>query len=250
MMKVNLKGKVAIVTGSSRGIGRASALALAKEGINVVVNYLEHEKEAEETVDVILKMDCQSLKVQADVCKVDDVLKMVEIAMKTFGRIDILVNNAGIVRDRTLLKMEPIEWENVLATNLTGIFNCTKAVLETMLKQKSGRIINISSVVGQRGNFGQTNYAASKAGIIGFTKSLARELASKGITVNAIAPGFTETSLVKNLPEKVKTQLLEQIPMRRFAKPAEIAAVVVFLASDASSYVTGQVINVNGGMYM
>jgi 3-oxoacyl-[acyl-carrier protein] reductase len=250
MMKVNLKGKVAIVTGSSRGIGRASALALAKEGINVVVNYLEHEKEAEETVDVIRKMDCQSLKVQADVCKVDDVLKMVEIAMKTFGRIDILVNNAGIVRDRTLLKMEPIEWENVLATNLTGIFNCTKAVLETMLKQKSGRIINISSVVGQRGNFGQTNYAASKAGIIGFTKSLARELASKGITVNAIAPGFTETSLVKNLPEKVKTQLLEQIPMRRFAKPAEIAAVVVFLASDASSYVTGQVINVNGGMYM
>jgi 3-oxoacyl-[acyl-carrier protein] reductase len=249
-MKVNLKGRVAIVTGSSRGIGRASALALAKEGINVVVNYLEHEKEAEETVDVIRKMDCQSLKVQADVCKVDDVLKMVEIAMKTFGRIDILVNNAGIVRDRTLLKMEPIEWENVLATNLTGIFNCTKAVLETMLKQKSGRIINISSVVGQRGNFGQTNYAASKAGIIGFTKSLARELASKGITVNAIAPGFTETSLVKNLPEKVKTQLLEQIPMRRFAKPAEIAAVVVFLASDASSYVTGQVINVNGGLYM
>lgn len=249
-MKVKLKGKVAIVTGSSRGIGRASALALAKEGINVVVNYLEHEKEAEETVGVIRKMDCQSLKVQADVCKVEDVLKMVEIAIKTFGRIDILVNNAGIVRDRTLLKMEPIEWENVLATNLTGIFNCTKAVLETMLKQKSGRIINISSVVGQRGNFGQTNYAASKAGIIGFTKSLARELACKGITVNAIAPGFTETSLVKNLPEKIKTQLLEQIPMRRFAKPAEIAAVIVFLASDASSYVTGQVINVNGGLYM
>lgn len=249
-MKVKLKWKVAIVTGSSRGIGRASALALAKEGMDVVVNYLDLEKEAEKTVGLIRKMGCQSLKVQADVGKLEDVLKMVELAIKTFGRIDVLVNNAGIVRDKTLLKMKPIEWDTVLATNLTGVFNCTKAVLETMLKQKSGRIINISSVIGQMGNFGQTNYAASKAGIIGFTKSLARELARNGITVNAIAAGFTETSLVKNIPEKVKTQLLEQIPMQRFAKPEEIAAVVVFLASDASSFITGQVVNVNGGLYM
>lgn len=247
---MSLKGKVAIVTGSSRGIGRASALALAREGANVVINYLEHEKEADKIVDIIRKMGRQSLKVQADVRKFQEVLKMVDIAIKTFGRIDILVNNAGIVRDRTLLKMEPNEWETVLATNLTGVFHCTKAVLEIMLRQKSGRIINISSVVGQMGNFGQTNYVASKAGVIGFTKSLARELVRKGITVNAIAPGFTETGLVKSLPETIKAKLLERIPMGRFAKPEEIAAVIVFIASDASSYVTGQVINVNGGMYM
>jgi 3-oxoacyl-[acyl-carrier protein] reductase len=249
-MKVNLKGRVAIVTGSSRGIGRASALALAREGADIVVNYLECEKEADEIVDIIRKMGRQSFKVQADVRKFQCVLKMVEVTIKTFGRIDILVNNAGIIRDNTLRKMKLKEWENVLATNLTGVFHCTRAVLGTMLKQESGRIINISSVVGQMGNFGQTNYAASKAGVIGFTKSLARELARKGITVNAIAPGFTETSLVKNLPEKIKAELLERIPMKRFARPEEIAAVVVFLASDASSFITGEVVNVNGGMYM
>jgi 3-oxoacyl-[acyl-carrier protein] reductase len=249
-MKVKLKGRVAIVTGSSRGIGRASALALAREGADIVVNYLEYEKEADETVDIIRKMGRQSFKVQADVRKFQCVLKMVEVTIKTFGRIDILVNNAGIIRDNTLRKMKLNEWENVLATNLTGVFHCTRAVLGTMLKQESGRIINISSVIGQMGNFGQTNYAASKAGVIGFTKSLARELARKGITVNAIAPGFTETSLVKNLPEKIKAELLERIPMKRFARPEEIAAVVVFLASDASSFITGEVVNVNGGMYM
>jgi 3-oxoacyl-[acyl-carrier protein] reductase len=249
-MKVNLKGRVAIVTGSSRGIGRASALALAREGADIVVNYLECEKEADEIVDIIRKMGRQSFKVQADVRKFQFVSKMVEVTIKTFGRIDILVNNAGIIRDNTLRKMKLNEWENVLATNLTGVFHCTRAVLGTMLKQESGRIINISSVIGQMGNFGQTNYAASKAGVIGFTKSLARELASKGITVNAIAPGFTETSLVKNLPEKIKAELLERIPMKRFARPEEIAAVVVFLASDASSFITGEVVNVNGGMYM
>lgn len=249
-MKVNLKGRVAIVTGSSRGIGRASALALARDGADIVVNYLECEKEADEIVDIIRKMGRQSFKVQADVRKFQCVLKMVEVTIKTFGRIDILVNNAGIIRDNTLRKMKLNEWENVLATNLTGVFHCTRAVLGTMLKQESGRIINISSVIGQMGNFGQTNYAASKAGVIGFTKSLARELASKGITVNAIAPGFTETSLVKSLPEKIKAELLERIPMKRFARPEEIAAVVVFLASDASSFITGEVVNVNGGMYM
>jgi 3-oxoacyl-[acyl-carrier protein] reductase len=249
-MKVKLKGRVAIVTGSSRGIGRASALALAREGADIVVNYLEYEKEADETVDIIRKMGRQSFKVQADVRKFQCVLKMVEVTIKTFGRIDILVNNAGIIRDNTLRKMKLKEWESVLATNLTGVFHCTRAVLGTMLKQERGRIINISSVVGQMGNFGQTNYAASKAGVIGFTKSLARELARKGITVNAIAPGFTETSLVKNLPEKIKAELLERIPMKRFARPEEIAAVVVFLASDASSFITGEVVNVNGGMYM
>ena len=249
-MKVKLKGRVAIVTGSSRGIGRASALALAREGADIVVNYLECEKEADEIVDIIRKMGRKSFKVQADVRQFHCVLKMVEVTIKTFGRIDILVNNAGIIRDNTLRKMKLNEWESVLATNLTGVFHCTRAVLGTMLKQESGRIINISSVIGQMGNFGQTNYAASKAGVIGFTKSLARELASKGITVNAIAPGFTETSLVKSLPEKIKAELLERIPMKRFARPEEIAAVVVFLASDASSFITGEVVNVNGGMYM
>ena len=248
--RYDLEGKTAIITGSSRGIGRATALRMAEERVNVVVNYLEHNRSAEEVVKRIRKMGCKSFKIKADVRNFEEVQKLVNITMEKFGRIDVLVNNAGIVEDRTLIKMSLEEWKNVIRTNLTGVFYCSKLVAQEMVKQGSGRIINISSVVGQIGNFGQTNYSASKAGVLGFTKSLARELADKGITVNAVCPGFIDTDMVRKLPDKVKEEILRKIPLKRFGKPQEVAEIIVFLSSNRSSYITGQTFNINGGSFM
>jgi 3-oxoacyl-[acyl-carrier protein] reductase len=201
-------------------------------------------------VEEIRRMRRRALAFQTDVRDFDKVVNMVEQTIEEFGKIDILVNNAGIVRDKTLRKMKKEEWEIIIDTNLSGVFNCIKAVITYMEERKNGKIINISSVIGETGNFGQANYAAAKAGVIGLTKSVAKEVARKGITVNAVAPGFTETGMLKTIPESVKEQILKQIPMGRFATPEDIAKVVVFLTSDDANYITGQVINVNGGYYM
>lgn len=247
---MKLRGRVALVTGGSRGIGKAISLALAREGADVVVDHLEQKEEANGVVEEIRRMGRHALAFQTDVRDFDKVVNMVEQILEEFGKIDILVNNAGIVRDKTLRKMKKEEWDIVIDTDLNGVFNGIKAVITHMEERKTGKIINISSVIGETGNFGQANYAAAKAGVIGLTKSVAKEVARKGITVNAVAPGFTETGMLKTIPESVKDQILKQIPMGRFAIPEDIAKVVVFLASDDANYITGQVINVNGGYYL
>jgi len=247
---MKLKGRAALVTGGSRGIGKAIALALASEGVDVAINYLEQNEGAGKVVDEIRRMGRCALAFQVDVRDFDKVNDMVEQTIEEFGKIDILVNNAGIVRDKTLRKMKKEEWDVVIDTDLSGVFNCIRAVINHMEEHKNGKIINISSVIGETGNFGQANYAAAKTGVIGLTKSVAKEVARKGITVNAVAPGFTETGMLEAIPEGIKEQILKQIPMGRFAMPEDIAKVVVFLASDDASYITGQVINVNGGYYM
>lgn len=248
--RYSLQGRVALITGASRGIGRATALSLAEEGANIVVNYLTNKENAEETVAQIKKMNREAFSVQADVRNFEQVRSLVKLATEKFGKIDILVNNAGVADDRTLLKMEQSQWENVIQTNLFGVFYCSKLVAEGMVKQGYGRIVNIASVVGQIGNFGQTNYSASKAGVMGFTKSLALELASKGVTVNAVSPGFIGTTMIDKMPEPVRTAILQRIPLKRFGKPEDVSDMIVFLASDRSSYITGQVFNVNGGLLM
>jgi len=241
-----LNNKTALVTGASRGIGKAIAIELAKNGADVIINYSKDEKGALEVVGEIKSLGRRSIAVKADVSRFDDVIKMFNIIKKDFSGLDILVNNAGITSDRTLKKMTQDEWNKVIDVNLNSVFNVTKNALN--LLQKNSHIINISSIVGISGNFGQTNYAASKAGIIGFTKSLAKELAKYGITVNAIAPGFIESELTNKLPYFRKKLIQWMIPLKRTGLPEEVAYVAAFLASDKSSYITGQVLNVNGGL--
>ncbi|UFJ42075.1 3-oxoacyl-[acyl-carrier-protein] reductase [Brevibacillus humidisoli] len=245
-----LNGKVALVTGASRGIGRAIALSLAEAGADVVVNYAGSEAAAQETVDQIKSLGRSSIKVRANVASAEEVNEMFRTALDQFGRIDILVNNAGITRDNLLMRMKEEEWDEVIATNLKGVFNCIKAATRPMMKQRAGRIINITSVVGVLGNPGQANYVAAKAGVIGLTKTTARELASRNITVNAVAPGFIETDMTDKLGDELKTDMLRQIPLARFGQVDDIAQVVRFLASDAAGYMTGQTLHVDGGMYM
>ncbi|USR90665.1 3-oxoacyl-[acyl-carrier-protein] reductase [Phormidium yuhuli AB48] len=244
----HLSDKVAIVTGGSRGIGRATALALASEGANLVVNYASSSAAAEEVVTEIQAMGSQAIAVKADVSQEEDANALIKAATDTWGRVDVLVNNAGITRDTLLMRMKPADWQAVINLNLTGVFLCTRAVTKLMLKQKSGRIINIASVAGQMGNPGQANYSAAKAGVIGFSKTVAKELASRGITVNAVAPGFIATDMTDDLKSD---EILKFIPLGRFGEAQEVAGLIRFLAADpAAAYITGQTFNVDGGMVM
>ena len=241
-----LKNKTALITGASTGIGKATAIELAKNKINVVINYYSNKKEAEEVVSNIKKYGVESIAIKADVSNFDEVKQMTETIQKKFGKVDILVNNAGIVKDRTLKNMTVQEWQAVINTNLNGVFYVTKSILPLM--GEGGRIISISSIIGQYGNFGQCNYAAAKAGIIGFTKSLAKELGKKKITVNAVAPGFVKTSITKNIPFFRKKIINYMTPLKEEAEPEDIANVIAFLASDKARYITGAVINIDGGL--
>ncbi len=246
---MELSGKVALVTGAAQGIGKAIAMLLARNEADVVVSDINLEK-AQETANEIQGMGRRSVAIKVNVADLKDVERMVETIVEQFGRIDILVNNAGITRDRLILRMTEEDWDAVLDVNLKGTFNCTKAVIRHMSKQKSGKIVSIASVTGEMGNPGQANYAASKAGVIGFTKTIAREFAGRGINVNAIAPGYIQTPMTDAVPEKAKEELKRMIPMERLGKPEDVAQAVLFLVSENSSYITGQVLNVNGGIYM
>ncbi|XRD25891.1 3-oxoacyl-[acyl-carrier-protein] reductase [Lysinibacillus fusiformis] len=245
-----LEGKVVVVTGASRGIGRAIALKLADEGAKVVVNYSGSQAKAEEVVAIIQEGGGEAIAVQASVSQTEEVTALMDTAVKTFGSLDILVNNAGITRDNLLMRMKEDEWDDVLDTNLKGVFLCTKAVTRQMMKQRAGRIINISSIVGVAGNADQANYVAAKAGVIGLTKTTAKELASRNILVNAIAPGFIETEMTDQLPEDIKQGMLTQIPLAKLGQPEDIAKAVVFLASEDANYMTGQTLHIDGGMVM
>jgi NAD(P)-dependent dehydrogenase (short-subunit alcohol dehydrogenase family) len=276
-----LDGKAALVTGASRGIGQAIAIKLAGEGADVAVNYQSSKDQAADVIDFINKTDRMdnidelikmidimdtveqakevrdmiesmgrhAIICQANVGKMDEVNKMRDKAVAEFGKIDILVNNAGIVKDKSFVKMTSEMWDDVISVNLTGTFNCTKAVIDGMLERHYGRIVNISSVIGRMGNRGQANYAASKAGMIGLTQTLAKEFADKGVTVNAVAPGFIGTDMLRSVPSKIMEKILAQIPMGRLGKPEEIASAVTYLVSPEAGYITGQVIDVNGGLY-
>ncbi|SOC07984.1 3-oxoacyl-[acyl-carrier-protein] reductase [Pseudobutyrivibrio ruminis] len=239
---------VALVTGGSRGIGRVIAENLAKSGINIAICYSGNENAAQETIESCKKHGVQAMYIKADVSNADDVSEMFNQIKELMGPVEILVNNAGITRDGLLLRMSEADYDAVLDTNLKGTFLCTKAAIKDMMKARNGRIINITSIVGVQGNAGQANYSASKAGVIGFTKSVAREYGSKGVTVNAVAPGFIQTAMTDQLPDNVKEAYLKQIPLARFGTPEDVADVVDFLASDKASYITGQVIEVTGGM--
>ncbi|MGQ3481970.1 3-oxoacyl-[acyl-carrier-protein] reductase [Paenibacillus sp. TY11] len=249
-MSKPLSGKTALVTGASRGIGRSIALALAEAGANVAVNYAGSEAAATEVAEQIRAKGVEAITVQANVGRADEADRLIKDMIGAWGKIDILVNNAGITRDNLIMRMKEEEFDQVIETNLKGVFNCLKAATRPMMKQRSGRIINISSVVGVLGNAGQANYVAAKAGVIGLTKSSARELASRGITVNCVAPGFIDTEMTQVLADDLRDNMLSGIPLARLGRPEEIADVVLFLASDASSYMTGQTLHVDGGMYM
>lgn len=247
---MSFTGKTAIVTGGSRGIGKAICLELARQGANIILCYAGNEVKAAETVSACEEFGVKSISLHCDVSQSEQVKVMVDSALTAFGRVDILVNNAGITRDTLLMLMKEDDFDAVVDTNLKGAFLCLKAVTRTMMKQRYGRIINLSSVVGLRGNAGQLNYAASKAGIIGLTKSAAKELAARGITVNAVAPGFIDTDMTAALPENVRASLLSSIPAGRLGAVEDVAKAVAFLAAEESSYITGQVLAVDGGMSM
>ncbi|MGQ9548489.1 MAG: 3-oxoacyl-[acyl-carrier-protein] reductase [Roseiflexus sp.] len=247
---MSLKDKIAVVTGGSRGIGRAIAMTLAAAGATVVINYQRNTAAADETIAAITAADGAAVSIQGDVSVSADVERLFKTVLDRYGTVDILVNNAGITRDTLLLRMKEDDFDAVISTNLRGVYLCTKAALRPMTKARSGRIINITSVVGLLGNAGQSNYAAAKAGIIGFTRAVAREMASRGITVNAVAPGYIETELTAGLGEQVRAAILEAIPLGRLGTPQDVANLVCFLASDAAAYITGQTLNVDGGMVM
>ena len=247
---MQIEGKVAFVTGASRGIGRAIALTLAEAGADVAVNYAGNAAAAEEVAAEIRKMGRRALILQGDVSQTEAAAAMLDAVVAEFGRCDILVINAGITRDGLLMRMKEEDWDAVLNTNLKGVFNCTKAALKYMMKQRSGKIVNIASVVGIMGNAGQANYAAAKAGCIGFTKSVAKEVASRGITVNAVAPGLIATDMTSVLPDKVIEEMAAGIPLKRAGQPVDVAKAVLFLVSDDAAYITGQTLNVDGGMVM
>jgi 3-oxoacyl-[acyl-carrier protein] reductase len=246
---MSLQGRVAIVTGAAQGIGRAIAETLAQAGADIVVGDIDPGRSLE-TVNAVEKLGRRALNIKVNVAEAGDTKAMVEQVLKAWGKVDILVNNAGITRDGLLLRMKEEDWNLVLQVNLNGTFNCTKAVLQTMTKQRYGRIVNIASIVGVMGNAGQANYAASKAAVIGFTKTVGREYASRNVTVNAVAPGFIDTAMTHGLPADVKETLQKQIPLGRLGTPADIAAAVRFLVSEDAAYITGHVLHVNGGMLM
>ena len=244
------EGKAAIVTGASRGIGREIALLLAKEGAKIAVNYSGSQAKAEEVVELILAEGGEAFAVQADVSNAESVKSMVEQTLEHFGSIDLLVNNAGITKDNLLMRMKEEEWDDVININLKGVFLCTKGVTRQMMRQRSGKIVNVASIVGVSGNPGQANYVAAKAGVIGFTKTAAKELASRNITVNAVAPGFITTDMTDALTEDVKSQMLTAIPLGKLGSPQDVARTVLFLLSEDAAYITGQTIHVDGGMVM
>ena len=246
---MELKDKAAIVTGSARGIGKMIALELAAAGAHIVISDVV-EEEGLKVVQEILNLGHEAIWVKADVSKSTDAAHLIQTTLDKFARLDILVNNAGITRDNLLLRMSEAEWDSVIAVNLKGAFNCIQAATRSFMKQRSGKIINIASVVGQIGNAGQANYAASKAGIIGLTKAVAKELASRNVMVNAVAPGFIQTTMTDKLPDKAKEALMSAIPLGRLGQPEDVAKAVRFLSSDAANYITGQVLNVDGGMVM
>jgi len=247
---LRLQGKNALVTGGSRGIGKAIALELAKQGANVAINFTSNEAKALEVVNEIEKFGVQALSIKGNVTDITEVESMIETFNENFDTMDILVNNAGITKDNLLIRMKEEDWDGVMDVNLKGVFLTTKAVARKMMKQKKGKIINLSSVVGVMGNPGQGNYCASKAGVIGFTKSIAKELGGKNITVNAIAPGFIETDMTEVLSDKAKEAMLGSVPLKRAGKPEDVARLVSFLSSEDADYITGQVIHVDGGMVM
>lgn len=248
MGKSDISGRFALVTGASKGIGKASALKLGEQGVNVAVNYNSSKSEAEDTATQLTDLGVEAFVVKADVSSLDEVSNMVDEVTERFGQIDILVNNAGIISDSLLIRMSDEAWDDVITTNLNGTFYCTRAVLRGMIRRRWGRIINIGSVVGIRGNIGQVNYSASKAGIIGFTKALAKEVASRNITVNTVTPGYINTDTVDVLPQATKDRIMTWIPQGHFGEVDDVAYMVAFIASEKARYMTGQVVSIDGGM--